>query len=80
MDLDQLFRDTHWTEYSLADQAGVHQSTINRLRNGAYAAPLGRALQIKQVTGGLVDLSDLPLSSDARVALKLLHAQGCRHV
>jgi len=80
MDLDRLFRNTAWTEASLAEKAGVHQSTINRLRCGAYGAPLGRALQIQRATAGLVKIADLALSEDARIALRMLHAQGCRHV
>ena len=65
MDLDKLSRDTHWTEESLAEMAGVHQSTINRLRDRAYGAPLGRALQIEKLTGGVVRISDIDLCEDA---------------
>ena len=77
MNLKMLFKETDWTEQSMAQRTGVHQSTISRHTKGSYPTPLGRAMQIEKVTDGLVQVRDLILSKDAKIALKMLKAQGC---
>lgn len=76
MDLDQLFKETDWTEERLAAAVGTNQSTINRLRRRKRTASLGLALRISRATDGQVKPADLPLSDRAATDLALLDGEA----
>ena len=69
MMLDAWLAKTGKSEAQLAEIAGVHRSSINRIRRGSRHIGLGLALRIERATGGSVTAEELLLSGPARDSL-----------
>lgn len=67
--LDAWLAKTGKTETQVAEIAGIHRSSVNRIRRMARPIGLGLALRIERATGGAVTAEELPLSEPARESL-----------
>ena len=78
MTLDEWLRQRprKWTEAKLARTLGVEQPTINRYRSGTRNVPPLRALRIQEISGGAVRWHELPLTPEARRALRELERRA----
>lgn len=76
MKLKAFLRGMPWSQQKLADAAGVSQPCISKLVSGKPAASLAKVILISNATAGQVRVEEIPMSGEAKRALRQLRREG----